>query len=86
MNQHTTFLEYNGVYYEFTKTENEIQWFVVKGHIEFPDLSINYLLSLGRMYMARKTLGVEYNMEPEHDAYINHIVRKLYESQCHACA
>lgn len=83
MNQHTSFLEYNGKYYSFANTEQKVQWFVVKGHDEYPNLSISYILTLGRMWMAEKTLHVEYEKSPEHANQIHVIESKMYETTCH---
>jgi hypothetical protein len=83
MNQHTSLLEYNGKYYNFVNTEHKVQWFVAKGHSVYPSLSVKYILTLGRMWIAEKSLQVEYNKSPENIAQIKKIESTLYETKCH---
>jgi hypothetical protein len=83
MNQHTSLLEYNGKYYNFVNTDLKVQWFVAKGHAAYPNLSLQYILTLGRIWMAEKVLHVEYDMSPENAEQIKKIESTLYETKCH---
>lgn len=77
-------MEYNGKYYKFVNTDNEVQWFTVKGHCEFPELPFDYVLTLGRMWMAEKQIGVKYDMSADHITHIRQILNVLYENKCHS--
>lgn len=88
MNQPTvTFLERNGRYYKFSDTDTrhnaDIQWFAARGRECFPELSMPYLVTLGRMWHLEKTMGVEYDKTPQHKKHTSDIIGSLYERSCH---
>lgn len=81
MNQHTSIIEHNGMMVIIKNTNECINWFIAKGVCLYPDMNVEYISTLGRVWNNETKMNVKYDVSERNREIIQRICNNMYETK-----